>query len=402
MQKRGNLVIKIISAILFLAMLCYIGFRLVEPYLSGSAGQRQVLAVQQTVNESCSGEGLMIREEQIVTGGGALCRAVAEDGSKVGAFQPIAAMYADAAALNASRELESLQQQRERLLTLLAYEQAGNDAETARETVRDGVFRLSAALNSARPEDLDLLCDELRAMVVTSAGEGYARTLQEVEAEIARLQNSAASEVSYIYAPVSGLFSENCDGLENLAPDILADLDIARFEELMAVEESSLTAVGKLISGQRWYFAMTVPEKYGEMTYAGDTLSLRLPRVLEKELDVRVERIGSPRAGKCLIILSADRELAALSDVRRASAELIFSSVTGIRVPREAARVDEDGVTYVYILVGIQAQRKNMEIIAETEDYYLVAYTPEDSQSLREGNEILVNYTDLYEGKVVE
>ena len=114
-MQRSNLVIKIVSAFLFVAMLAYIGFTVIDRVSSGSAGQRSILAVEQTVNKSCSGEGLMVREEQVVSGGGSLCRTTAEDGGKVGANQAVAAVYASEEALAASRELESLLQQKERL-----------------------------------------------------------------------------------------------------------------------------------------------------------------------------------------------------------------------------------------------------------------------------------------------
>ena len=402
-MQRSNLVIKIVSAILFIAMLAYIGFSLVERYTSGSAGQRSVLAVEQTVNESCSGEGLMFREEQVITGGGALCRVTAADGSKVGVGQPVAALYADENALEASREVESLVQQQQRLETLLSYEQAGQDADQAGSVVGDGLLRLSAALNSGMPEDLDLICDEVRAMVVVSVGESYSQRLQEVQLQMESLRSQASGAVSLIYAPAAGLFSDSCDGLESLNPLILGNLRVDELEQLLS-QTGNLTGneAGKLVTGLRWYFAMTIPEEYAQKTYDGDrSLRLHFPRLLEQDIQVRVERVGAVQNGKCLIVLSSDRELAALADVRQATGELIFSSLSGIRVPREAARVDENGQVYVYTLVGIQAQRKNMEIIAETDSYYLVDYNSTDENSLRVGNEILVNYSGLYEGKVI-
>lgn len=402
-MQRSNLVIKIVSAFLFVAMLAYIGFTVIDRVSSGSAGQRSILAVEQTVNKSCSGEGLMVREEQVVSGGGSLCRTTAEDGGKVGANQAVAAVYASEEALAASRELESLLQQKERLEVLLSYELASQNAETAEAAISDGVLRLSSALNSGMPEGLDLICDEVRAMVL-STGESYSQRLQATELEIDQIRSKAAGAVSLIYAPDSGLFSEDCDGLESLTPELVLNMRAAELETLLA-QEGSLQGgeVGKLITGLRWYFAMTIPEEYARLTYAGDeSLRLHFPRLLETDVPVRVERVGSVQNGSCLVVLSSDREMEALSDVRSATGELIFSSLSGIRVPREAARVDEDGQAYVYTRVGIQAQRKNIEIIAETEDYYLVDYNSTDENSLRVGNEILVNYSGLYDGKVIE
>lgn len=401
MQRSDN-VIKIIALILFLTMLCYIGFSLIGRLVSGAGGERTVLAVSQTINESYIGEGLMIRTEQLISGGGALCDTIAGDGEKVYKGMPVAALYASAYDLETNSEIESLTQQKRRLEELLSYEQAAQNNETAQALVSDGILRLSSVLNSGNFEELHLICDEVHAMIITSGQESYQQRIDDISAEIASLQGSMNSEVNYIYAPQPGIFCRQADGLEYLSPETLSTLTADGLNELMQ-SEGAVTGseAGKLITGLRWQFAMNVPKEYADLIYEGGELTVRFPRWLDSDIVAEVESVGAAQDGYCLVVLSSDRNLAALSSVRVAAAELIFSSVTGIRVPREAAHVDEDGA-YVYTLVGIQADRKNIEIIAETEDYYLVVYDALDSGGLREGNEIMVNYSGLYDGKVIE
>ena len=134
-----------------------------------------------------------------------------------------------------------------------------------------------------------------------------------------------------------------------------------------------------------------------------------------------VERVGAAEDGSCLVILSSSRALAETSLLRRQTVELIFDSVTGIRVPklavREGLRTTEDPetgeeittqVTVVFVLTGAQAEEKEVEILADDGDYYLVqAVLPEiptDSQirsAFRAGDQVLISSEELYNGKVI-
>jgi hypothetical protein len=93
-----------------------------------------------------------------------------------------------------------------------------------------------------------------------------------------------------------------------------------------------------------------------------------------------------------------------LSDIaafRELTADVIFSTYSGIRVPKEAVRLDEDGATCIYILSGLRAELVPVDILYEGDDYYIVQSGSESATSLRVGSEIIVKANDLYDGKVV-
>ncbi len=96
--------------------------------------------------------------------------------------------------------------------------------------------------------------------------------------------------------------------------------------------------------------------------------------------------------------------------LREQNAELILNEYEGLRVPKNALRVDEDGVSGVYCLVGRVAYFKPVSIVYQGSDYCLV--TPgeieaaTDSQkslyTLRPNDEVIVSAGELYNGKVVD
>ena len=95
---------------------------------------------------------------------------------------------------------------------------------------------------------------------------------------------------------------------------------------------------------------------------------------------------------------------------------MIWDSAEGIRVPKEALRIDtrttenEDGtttesrVTGVYCVVGMEARFKPVEVVYNGSNFLLVrADAPEDRETLRlrPGDEIIITANNLYDGKVI-
>ena len=96
--------------------------------------------------------------------------------------------------------------------------------------------------------------------------------------------------------------------------------------------------------------------------------------------------------------------------LREQNAELVLARYEGLRIPKNALRVDEEGGSGVYCRVGLSAYRKPVEVVWQGEDYCLVkpveVETTIESQrllyTLRAGDEVIVSANDLYDGKVIE
>ena len=90
------------------------------------------------------------------------------------------------------------------------------------------------------------------------------------------------------------------------------------------------------------------------------------------DLPVTLTRISAAENGKCLIVLKSTRYLSYMTLLREQNAELIISAYDGLRVPKNALRVDENGVSGVYCLVGRVAYFKPVSIVYQGSDYCLV------------------------------
>lgn len=103
--------------------------------------------------------------------------------------------------------------------------------------------------------------------------------------------------------------------------------------------------------------------------------------------------------------------------LRNQVADILFGSVTGYWVEKSAIYVDSStGNAGVYRLYGSQAMWVDVDLLWEGEDHYLIRQSPqydeegkeipltslEAARQLRDGAEIIVAGTDLYDGKVLE
>ena len=214
------------------------------------------------------------------------------------------------------------------------------------------------------------------------------------------------------------------DGYENvLTPESLTDMTPSQLSAVRA-DSAVSSSVGKLILGDSWYYAASMPAADAEelketsdtLQKAGKSLILRFAKSVERDLPVTVSYLGPEEDGRRVAVFEGKTYLPQLTLLRQQSAQIIWGGAEGIRVPKEALRVDtrtvehEDGTTEetrvkgLYCIVGMEARFKPVEVLYNGNGFLLVrANAPEDRENLRlrPGDEIIITANDLYDGKVV-
>ena len=254
--------------------------------------------------------------------------------------------------------------------------------------------------------DLSTL-DELTLAVSTyvfsgssSDEETLRATLTELEAEIAQLDAQAAAGTVSLYTDSAGLYSAETDGYEFLAPGDLEGLSPDELRDLVTGGKVLYSdAVGKLVSGVRWYYAAVVSGEDAQTIAGREEYRAYFPLLFDGAVTLRVESVGPSQNGESVVVFSCDGQLARMLSCRQAEAQLVLESYVGLRVPVEAVHIDsETGQKFVYVLEGLQARRRDVEILGEHAGAYYVARAPE----FREGMEVITAANDLYDGKVVQ
>ena len=427
-MKQGQIVNKIVMGILFAAVVIYLA---VSAVTSLSDPLFTTVSYTYSVDDAIEVTGFLVREEQSLGAQTAYADILPAEGEKVAKGERVAYLYQDASALERRSQIQALSLQLEQMeYTLSKPEDQRSSAKLTQDILQDIVdLRADVArgdLTEVGQEALDLKSLIYRREFAYGEGDVAVtqQTISSLRSQISALQASASRDTQVVIAPVSGVFSGLVDGYESLlTPALLESLTPSGLGEIarrtVAADES---AVGKLITDSRWYFVCTLSEEEARRLVEGEQITLRFSRDWSGEVTMDIERLSEPENGSVLAVFSATRSLADTTLLRRQTVELVFESVTGIRVPKEAVRVEqrtrtdpdtEEVITYqetgVYAMVGAKAEFKPVTILAEGEDFFLVESAPfqnpdntaETKRALRSGDEIIVRAEDLYDGKIL-
>lgn len=420
-MKQGNLINRIVTLLFFGAIVIYFvgaawrGLR--DPYPA-----YPVYAYE--VDETVEATGYLVRQEQVLEGQGDIVRLLPGEGEKVAAGSTVALLYADQASMERSERLESLQTEAEQIAAAIS--QTGESAVDSTGTAAsDALVALRASVAAGDLTGLEGQSFSFKSAIYRQAhryGDAGALSaaLDSAREEIAALQAQTAMNTGRVRISRSGIFSGQTDGYESvLTPDILESLTPSALDEL-AEEERQGTGIGKLITDASWHFVCPMAESDARRLTEGGSVTVRFSRDWSGEVDMTVERIGLPEEGRVAVILSSHKFLSATTLLRRQTVELVFDRRPGLQVPAQALRVEErtwtddagaehtDQQSCVYVLVGIKAERKWVNILAQGEDYYLVEpiTTKKDTESqekryLRAGDQVIVATQEIYDGMIV-
>ena len=405
-MKNSSIGFKITTALLCLAAVGYFCLQgylyLTDPFSTSPAYTYQV-------EQSVTVAGWVVREEQVLaapdTGILQLSRSEGERVSKGG---QVAMVYNNEAALRRQEEIETVTARIEQLK--YAKESAMNSEAVLRldNQIITGLLELRAAVTAHRLDTADASLSELRTYVLKrdysySGGEDLDAQLKELEAQLKTLQGQAVTTRKQVRAPVGGLYSAVVDGYETvLTPKTAAEMmpeDIAKLSR----DSSVSSRVGRLITGDTWYYLFSAPaESLGKMA-KGQKVSLRFASAGAEDLKMRVDSIRIDENGQAAVLLSSKVKQSSITLLRLQSADVIWNTIEGIRVPAAAVRVDDAGNTGIYCVVGMNARFKPVEILYTGGDGYVLVRGLSDSERtrLRPGDSVIVTAYGLYDGKVV-
>ena len=266
-------------------------------------------------------------------------------------------------------------------ITVYAFRRNYNAANSASQTLKSLVVR--RYLNNA---DSDAL----------------SQRIQEVKEQLAALNAEKHSESGTVLAPVSGYFSAVTDGYESLlTPEFLESASVNAFEKNVAMGKQDTGAVGKLVSSKKWYLAAVVPAENVKALSLGTVIEVNFTFDLPSVMQMKVERISPEEYGRCLLVLSSEEFIQHAVTPRTENVDLVFSRSSGLRVPKTALYVDEAGKTGVYVLVGAEARWKNIEILVDDGDNFIVKLDKSSTKNLWPEDEIILTTGEIFDGKVM-
>ena len=420
-MKQGKPLIAFVMAVMFFVLAIYLGvyaFRaLDEPY-------RTTLAYSYTAVDSVEADGLLVREEVVFPGQSGIVELTRSEGEKVGVGQTVALVYRDAQAQADQAQIQALTQE----IQLLQYavSQSGSVESAARldEEILQGMVSLRSSSALGDYNDLE---DQIRTVKSDILKRGYTygdgltaadltAQLQALSGQLSALNQSSSAATTRVTSSQSGVFSSLVDGYEaSLTPSSVMELTPSALSSLINQPgEAAESSTGKLITSNQWYFAAILPLSCAQRLEERDSALLRFTGDFTQDVDMSVVHISQTEGERAVVVFSTDKYLSRTTLLRRQTAELIFDSWSGLRIPKSALRLVEEETTDeetgevtqttrlgVYALVNGRTEFKEVDVVIEGSDYYVVSPVGTGRKILRAGDEIITQATGLQDGQLL-
>lgn len=423
-MKQGALVNRIIMLALSLALLLYLGVyawrALRNPYT-------MVLSYSYTVDDTMEATGYLAREEQVILSSGGIVDPLPNEGEKVARGEAVAVVYQSEAAAQRRQEIHALELELEQLEYARSAGDSVAGSSKLSQEILDAIVTLRASVSAG---DLTRLEDQslaLKSLVYkreaaygegADSSEGLSASIAAVQTQLTTLKSQAAQDTGRVTVDRSGIFSGQVDGYEALlTPAALETLTPSALDKLAGQKATvDANAVGKLITDTTWYFVCALTEAEAARLTEGRTVSVRFSLDWSGEVPMKVERIGAPEQGRMPVIFSSTRFLSDTTLLRRQSVDILFHTQSGIRIPKQALRVEtrevtdpetdqirQEQITGVYAHISGRAEFKPVQVLDERDDFCIVTpVNPDSKKALRAGDEIIISSEPLFDGKVID
>lgn len=402
-MKQGKIYTKVILWLFLGAVVCYFGYYI---FSAVYAPLTTATAIEYEAGSGSYTTGYVVREEQVVLSHYDITTLLVAEGERVSMGQSLATGYRSTDAQDRQGQIQELEHQLEQLQYAYAY-----SADAADQAVLDSEIQLQLEdmnqyvarrdMNSAVDRSASLKGLILRRTSSDADNAAMSQRIADLKQQLEDLRAASSADTRTVAADRSGFFSGTVDGFESvLTVDALRKLTLAQLQSLEP-EEVPETAIGKIIPSSTWYYVTSVPASLLQDVRKGDAVPVTFASVSNDNLTMTVERLGDEENGQQLLVLSCDRYMQDMTLLREQSADVVFSSYSGLRVPKDAIRVTEDQRTGVYILEGSAAVWKYVTLLHDNGESYVVELDKSSTDNLWPGDEIIVGGRDLYNGKVV-
>lgn len=353
--------------------------------------------------------GTVIRDENVITANydGVLSYTLNE-GARVAKNGVVANIYRNVEAANAHLEIKRIENEIKNLEDIQTY----NDLYAANvELIDSKIFSSLVSLAGDRQNGKKVLdstaagelCNFLnRKQIVTGTATSFDTLINSLKTQKAGFESAYSEAIGTVTTEHSGYFISVVDGYEKvLTPADLEHLTPEKFSSLSPAEIDS-NAVGKVVSDYRWYIAVKVPFDYSLTLSKGQKMTLKTAVSGYTDLPVNIEHINrSSLANEAVVVFVCKTVSEELAGLRTIPVTIVRESYEGLRVNNQAVRVNNEGVTGVYIYRNNQLKFVEVNLLY-TGKYSIVEQVTGKSGVLRLYDEIIVKGRNLYDGKIVE
>ncbi len=401
--------LKIMAVILSVFLICYACFQawvfFYNPY-------QTEIAVTYSVNESLHVNGIAVRTETVIEDNcGGSVSYIHEDAAKVLKNKPVA--YAHASADTVKKMERSAELERE--ISLLEEASSGvsqlyGSSEFINDQIGNSVLAYYNAVSDGNYNDFTAVKDNLLLSInkktsITGSNNKFEERISLLKAEYDELNNEInADEASTVTSPKTGYFISSVDGFENVInKENIFEKSVSEIEKIITQEVvASEEKIGKIADNYKWYYLISVSPEEAELFKTGKELTVKFDGINNTvKLEV-YEKIEDETSENIIVVLLCKTFTADYAAIRQISADIIFSTISGLRISSSAIRFDDNQQMGVFILDRNEVKFRAVDIVYSGSGYHIVRWNQGIKNSLQLFDEVFVGGNDLYVGKVID
>ncbi len=370
------------------------------------------VALQKTVSSSAITEAFIVRDEYPIEASvsGTLVPLV-EDGKRVASGDNVAVVFSSDEAAKIYNQMNAVSEDIEYYSSLL--NKVGiqtNDVTALDERIYSACEEYVSAISQGKIETYGYYEDNIRDAFTSrqlSTGTVIDPTekLASLEAQLADLK-SRAGGYNTITAPHPGYYISVADGYESAvsyddAVSLTTEQIISLFDQNDALREPTGNYMGKLVDGFNWYMLCVIDYEDAVKLSIGGKAYVEFTMTAAQPLDAEIAAIGNTVDGKAGVVLKSNLMNTEYAGLRNEQIRITFDSYTGFEVNNRAIR-EVEGQKGVYVLSGNIVEFKKINIIYSDSEYSICNNPDNESGYIELYDEVIVEGTDLYDGKVLD
>ncbi len=370
------------------------------------------VALQKTVASSAVTEAFIVRDEYPIEASvsGTLVPLV-EDGKRVASGDNVAVVFGSDDAAKVYNQMNAVSEDIAYYSSLL--NKVGiqtNDVTVLDERIYSACEEYVAAISHGKIEAYDYYEDNIRDAFTSrqlSTGTVIDPTekLMSLEAQLTDLK-SRAGGYNTITAPHPGYYISVADGYENAVN--YADVSSLTTEQITSLFDRNATPkastdnyMGKLVDGFNWYMLCVIDYEDAVKLSIGSKAYIEFTMTAAEPLNAEIVAIGNTVDGKAGVVIKSNLMNTAYARLRTEQIRITFDRHTGFEIDNRAIR-EVDGQKGVYVLSGNIVEFKKINITYSDSEYSICNNPDNEKGYIELYDEVIVEGTDLYDGKVLD
>ncbi len=404
---KKNIKLRVILSVgLSLLLLVYVIYQI---YVSHTSVVETEYALDYTYHQTIPMQGFVVRNEEVINqkipeGIISYCQ---PNGSKISSGHLLAKVFSNSEQAATQTKIDELDNTINNLSELqMTGTQIAADAQVLDTRIDQSIYELLTIAGSGKLNNLESVSNDLlqllnkKQIALGNAG-NFDTYIENLKAEKSKLE-SGMDAYTEIYSEQSGYFIGGDDGYETVIDyqDILAT-DLNKLNHALNFQASASGSVGKIIASNEWYILSSISQVQSQSMKLGDFVEVTVPLLSDDVYQCEVMALNVDYIAKqTVLVLKCSQMNDEIATARKENFELRTNSHQGLRINQAALRV-VDGITGVYVVDGISASFKPVEILYSDNDFVICKYDPQKTSGIKQYDEVIIEGIDLYDGKVI-